>query len=126
MGELDFDPQALADQASKLESEALDMQTRMHASESRLFEVQRNKSDKQGSSTRDADEARMAQERRNLIASRLASLETDVKRQLSDLQPMIQENHAGWQRLLSQQKKLDADRALLTKRIEEANRASDS
>lgn len=45
---------------------------------------------------------------------------------MAQLQPMIQSHHAGWQRLLAQQKKLDSDHSALNSKLEEATRAADS
>jgi len=65
----------------------------------------------------------VAQERRSQLAARVSAAEQEARSHMSSVQPMIQEHHAGWQRLLSQQKKLDADHHTLNTRLGEAGRA---
>merc|ERR1711920_1162603 len=79
--------------------------------------------EKTSSSSRDSEDARAAQDRKSSLKSRVDSAEQEARSQLRSLQPMIQEHHTGWQRLLSQQKKLDSNQYELTNRLEEANRA---
>merc|ERR1719191_1016158 len=67
----------------------------------------------------------MAQERRSSLAAQVASLESQCRSQLSALQPMITENHQGWQRLIGQQKKLDSDNRALSGKLEDASRAGE-
>eukprot|EP00929_Paragymnodinium_shiwhaense_P112151 TRINITY_DN80405_c0_g1_i1.p1 TRINITY_DN80405_c0_g1~~TRINITY_DN80405_c0_g1_i1.p1 ORF type:complete len:1081 (+),score=294.43 TRINITY_DN80405_c0_g1_i1:86-3328(+) len=123
--DLDIDPISLGAQAQQLENEAADLQARADALEARRYETERLRADKSSSSTRDAEDVRFAQERRSSTASRVAQVESEARRLTSELQPLIQEHHAGWQRLLSQQKRLDSDRHALSSRIDEANRAVD-
>lgn len=124
--EVDFDPTALAEQASRLEAEGSELQTRMDSLEARRSEAARVRAEKSSSSASDAADARSTQERRNMLASRLSTAEAETRKTLSELQPMIQESHAGWQRLLGQQKKLETDRQLLSKRIVEASRNAET
>merc|ERR1711933_514254 len=56
----------------------------------------------------------------------MVTTESEAKRQLSALQPLIQEHHAGWQRLLAQQKKLDADQHLLSGKVDEMERSAET
>merc|ERR1712232_922440 len=64
-------------------------------------------------------EARLTQDRRANCKTLLDTAERDAAMLMSSLQPMIQEHHAGWQRLLGQQKKLDVDRHKLVGRLDE-------
>merc|ERR1712137_1428931 len=81
--------------------------------------------EKTSSSSRDSEDARAAQDRKSSLKSRVDSTEQEARAQLRSLQPMIQEHHTGWQRLLAQQKKLDSNQHALTERLEESNRAAE-
>eukprot|EP00928_Gymnodinium_smaydae_P062122 TRINITY_DN46049_c0_g1_i1.p1 TRINITY_DN46049_c0_g1~~TRINITY_DN46049_c0_g1_i1.p1 ORF type:complete len:1054 (-),score=301.52 TRINITY_DN46049_c0_g1_i1:13-2850(-) len=122
--ELDFDPDVLNDKASRLEQEATELEQQAETVEAKRYEAQRSKSDSTGLSQSDNEAVRLAKDRRDDVAHRLSLSEGEAQRVLSELTPMIQENHAGWQRLLGQQKKLESDRHLLTGRLEEGNRAA--
>jgi len=124
--DLEFDPVKLQEEASKLQSEALELHRKSEELEHRRLEADRERGTKMTSSTIDTQEARAAQDRRQMIATQLASTESEARRQMSALQPMIQDHHAGWQRLLAQQKKLDADHSALNSKLEEVNRAAAS
>mmetsp|Transcript_112586 Transcript_112586/g.363578 ORF Transcript_112586/g.363578 Transcript_112586/m.363578 type:complete len:1127 (+) Transcript_112586:101-3481(+) len=124
--DLDFDPIALSDQASRLESEALDFSSRADQLELRRMEADRERAEKISSSSIDSQDAKSAQDRRMNLASQLANTESEARRQINLLQPMIQEHHAGWQRLLAQQKKLDADQTALTIKLDESTRSAEN
>eukprot|EP00927_Polykrikos_kofoidii_P033979 TRINITY_DN28825_c0_g1_i1.p1 TRINITY_DN28825_c0_g1~~TRINITY_DN28825_c0_g1_i1.p1 ORF type:complete len:1053 (-),score=239.45 TRINITY_DN28825_c0_g1_i1:75-3233(-) len=124
--ELDFDPRLLGDQASRAESEALDCQARIDSLENRRLDADRLRMEKTSESSRDAEEVRTAQERKASAATRLSVTESEARRLMGDLQPLIQEQHSGWQRLLAQQKKLESDRQSLDGKITEASRAATS
>jgi len=124
--EFDIDPVSLGDQARKLENEAAELDIRIGGLEDKLRETERSYADASGDATRDAEDARQAKERRSSLSSRLSSVEQDAKAQISALQPMIQEQHSGWQRLLSQQKKLDEYQHSLMSRLNDAKTAAAS
>merc|ERR1711957_837162 len=73
----------------------------------------------------DSEDARSSQDRKSSLKARVDTTENEARSQLRALQPMIQEHHTGWQRLLEQQKKLDANQYALTSRLDEAGRASE-
>jgi hypothetical protein len=123
--EYDFSPADLNNKADSLTNEAMELQNRMLSLEGRRLEADRERSEKTGQSSRDIEDARAAQERRTSLSSRLQLAESQVRSEMSALQPMIQEHHAGWQRLLSQQKKLESDNNTLTSRLAEAREAAD-
>jgi len=124
--ELDIDPVALNTKAAQLEGEAMDIGRRAEALELNRMESERMRTDSVAASSRDTQEARSAQERRDAVARQLSAAEAEARRQLAALQPMIQEQHSGWQNLLARQKKLDADQGSLGSRLSEAERAADS
>jgi len=124
--EFDFNPVELNNQAAAYLNEATELQNQMSAMEARRLDVDRDRSEKTSQASRDADEARIAQERRSSASSRLQSAESQVRSELSALQPMIQEHHAGWQRLLGQQKKLESDSNALGVRLADARRAAEA
>lgn len=123
--DLDFDPRELADQAARLESEALEFDSRIRDLEGRRFEAERQRDEQSRLCSRDSELARSVQDRRSSLSSRLAAAEAEAKSQLASLQPLIQEQHAGWQRLIAQQKRLDSDHAQLGSRLEEAERVAE-
>ncbi|CAK9113337.1 Laminin subunit alpha-2 (Laminin M chain) (Laminin-12 subunit alpha) (Laminin-2 subunit alpha) (Laminin-4 subunit alpha) (Merosin heavy chain) [Durusdinium trenchii] len=117
--ELDIDPVSLGSEASKLESEAAQLDASIGDLEHKQREAERARLDASSDATREAEDARVARDHSSHLASRLSSVERDAKAQLSTLQPMIQEQHAGWQRLMEQQRSLDDDqRTLQTKLLE--------
>eukprot|EP00439_Symbiodinium_sp_Y106_P041044 s908_g5.t1 len=107
--ELDIDPVDLGNRAEKLETEARDLDSRVIALEDKQRQAERERIEASGDATREAEDARIARDHSSNLSSRLASVERDAKAQLSALQPMIQEQHAGWQRLLEKQRNLDED-----------------
>ncbi|CAJ1353939.1 unnamed protein product [Effrenium voratum] len=124
--ELDIDPVALGDQASRLENEASELDLRIGNLEDRQREAERNRIEASGDATRESEDARSARDHASHLASRLSSVERDAKAQLSALQPMIQEQHAGWQRLLAKQRNLDEDQYNLGLKLLETKHAAES
>lgn len=124
--DLDFDPISLSDQASRLEREASEMAAQTDSLEFKRMEADRERATKITTSSVESQEARSAQDRKQMLSSQLAGTEAEARRQMNLLQPMIQEHHGGWQRLLAQQKKLDADSSSLTRRLEEAQQMADT
>eukprot|EP00930_Biecheleria_cincta_P028798 TRINITY_DN20067_c0_g1_i2.p1 TRINITY_DN20067_c0_g1~~TRINITY_DN20067_c0_g1_i2.p1 ORF type:complete len:1055 (-),score=284.52 TRINITY_DN20067_c0_g1_i2:67-3231(-) len=123
--EYDIDPVGLSDKASRLENEAAELDIRIHGLEDKLREVERTRAEASGESMRDSEDARIAKDRRSSLQARLSSMEQEVKVQLSSLQPMIQDQHSGWQRLLEKQKKLDDDQYNLVARLADSRRAAE-
>lgn len=123
--DLDFDPVQVGEQASRLETEARELASRADQLEVRRLDLDRERASQMSQSSRESEEARAAQDRRSSLQARVTALEQDARLQMGTLQPMIQEHHAGWQRLLAQQKKLDSDHHTLSSKLEEAGRAAD-
>jgi len=124
--ELDIDPVDLGNRAEKLETEARDLDSRVIALEDKQRQAERERIEASGDATREAEDARIARDHSSNLSSRLASVERDAKAQLSALQPMIQEQHAGWQRLLEKQRNLDEDQHNLAMKLLEAKTSADS
>jgi len=122
--DLDFDPVKVGEEAARLESEASELAVRANALEGKRLEAESARTAQAGISSQDADQAKSAQERKSKIAARLAATEDEAKSQLSAMQPMIQEHHMGWQKLLSTQKKLESDQHALATRLEEATQVA--
>jgi len=124
--DLDFDPVQIGEQAAQLESEARDLASRADQLEMRRLDLERERASQMGRSSQEGEEARAAQDRKSTLQSRVTALEQDARLQLATLQPMIQEHHSGWQKLLAQQKKLDSDQHSLGGRLSEASQAADA
>ncbi|CAE7668106.1 unnamed protein product [Symbiodinium sp. CCMP2592] len=124
--ELDIDPVDLGNRAEKLETEARDLDARVITLEDKQRQAERERIEASGDATREAEDARIARDHSSNLSSRLASVERDAKAQLSALQPMIQEQHAGWQRLLEKQRNLDEDQHNLAMKLLEAKTSADS
>merc|ERR1719375_141170 len=102
------------------ESAAADAQRRIDSAQCERMESHRNCEGARLASQREGQAARMAQERKQQMESQVSISEASARAQLESLQPMIQERHAGWQRLLGQQRKLDSDQAALSAKLADA------
>lgn len=123
--ELDIDPYALNSQADRLDAEVADLRSKAESLESQKMDVERERNEKNAISSSSSEDARRAQERRTQMASHLSTLESEARSHLSILQPLIQDQHSGWQKLVAQQRKLESDGHLLTSRIEESRRSAE-
>mmetsp|Transcript_139939 Transcript_139939/g.390114 ORF Transcript_139939/g.390114 Transcript_139939/m.390114 type:complete len:987 (+) Transcript_139939:130-3090(+) len=121
--DLDFDPAQLLEQAGRLEAEAREVASRIDALEVRRLDFERDRASHAGRCSHDSEDARAAQDRRSSLAARVSAIEQEARSQMSTLQPMIQEHHTGWQRLLAQQKKLDSDQHTLSRKLDQAGQA---
>lgn len=115
--ESNIDPIALGNEASQLETEASRLDETIGQLEFKQREAERARLDASSDASRESEDARIARDHSSYLASRLASAERDAKAQLASLQPMIQEQHAGWQRLMQQQRSLDEDQRTLGNKL---------
>lgn len=115
--EFNIDPIALGNEASQLETEASRLDETIGQLEFKQREAERARLDASSDASRESEDARVARDHSSHLASRLASAERDAKAQLASLQPMIQEQHAGWQRLMQQQRSLDEDQRTLGNKL---------
>jgi len=123
--EFDFNPDEMNASASRFETESRDLQARADSLSTQKLEAERERTDKAGSSTHENEQARSAEDRRASLQAQLTSQEQSARSQMASLQPLIQEHHSGWQRLLAQQKKLDADQSSLGGKLDEARRGTE-
>lgn len=124
--ELDFNPEEIAERARAAEADAQQLQIRADGLQTQHAEAEREWWEATRRASQESEEARTAQDRRASEASRLQAMETEATSQLSLLQPMIQETHSGWQRLLELRKRLDSDQRGLGSRLDEAKAALDT
>jgi len=124
--EFDIDPVALGNEATQLEGEASRLDESIGDLEYKQREAERARLDASSDATRENEDARVARDHTSHLASRLSSMERDAKAQLASLQPMIQEQHAGWQRLMQQQRSLDEDQRSLSTKLLEVTQSADT
>lgn len=122
--EYDFDRDELESTAATLEAESVDLAAKADTHELKRQEAETNCADKLAASSKISQDAQEAASRLMTAESQLNLAETEGRRHLSILQPMMKEQHVGWQRLIAQQKKFDSDQATLSSKLKEVKSAA--